>query len=171
MVIHDKQRLFAMGSPCFFGVVGSDSDVTDFSWSVAGDAVNAVVRTVRGKKMRSEQGVFDEIAAALQFPYCFGENWDALDECINDLSWLPGDAYVFFLLDAVKLLDSENLDQIKIFFRIFNNACKEWSCPIALGEPWDRPGKPFHIVLQTSLADAACLKNRISAAGVTFVDL
>jgi hypothetical protein len=29
-----------------------------------------------------------EFAASFQFPYYFGENWPAFDECINDLSWL-----------------------------------------------------------------------------------
>ena len=28
-------------------------------------------------------------AAALQFPDWFGHNWDALADCITDLSWLP----------------------------------------------------------------------------------
>lgn len=53
--------------------------------TVAASAINGwrdsglVVRTVRGRKMRSRQGLFDEFAAALQFPLYFGENADAFD--------------------------------------------------------------------------------------------
>jgi hypothetical protein len=47
------------------------------------------VRIVRGRKMRGYQGLFDEFSAALQFPWYFGENGNAFDECLADLSWLP----------------------------------------------------------------------------------
>ncbi|MFD7158495.1 barstar family protein [Kribbella sp. NPDC059898] len=32
----------------------------------------------------SVAGLFDEFAATLQFPYCFGENWDGLGDCVSD---------------------------------------------------------------------------------------
>jgi len=35
------------------------------------------VRLVRGHKSRAVDGLFDEFAAALQFPYYFGANWAA----------------------------------------------------------------------------------------------
>src|ERR1051326_1670912 len=53
-----------------------------------------VMRRIRGHKAKTTAALFDEMAAALQFPSYFGENWNALDECLNDLEWLPGDAYV-----------------------------------------------------------------------------
>lgn len=47
------------------------------------------IRAVRGRKMRTVHGLFDEMAAALQFPYYFEENWAAFDECLADMDWLP----------------------------------------------------------------------------------
>ena len=32
-------------------------------------------------------GVFDGMAQALDFPDWFGHNWDALEDCLGDLSW------------------------------------------------------------------------------------
>lgn len=34
------------------------------------------------------------IATALRFPDWFGHNWDALADCLADLSWLPAPGYV-----------------------------------------------------------------------------
>src|SRR6266705_1900430 len=37
----------------------------------------------------SKAELLAELAQRLHFPGYFGMNWDALDECIHDLSWLP----------------------------------------------------------------------------------
>jgi hypothetical protein len=59
-----------------------------YGWS----ETRLVVRTLRGVKMQTVQQLFDEFAAALQFPWYFGENWAAFDECLTDLAWLPPEA-------------------------------------------------------------------------------
>lgn len=35
-----------------------------------------------------------------QFPEYFGRNWDAVDECLADLSWLPAKGYCCILHSA-----------------------------------------------------------------------
>ncbi|QIS02446.1 hypothetical protein F5X71_09020 [Nocardia brasiliensis] len=45
---------------------------------------------VRGQRMRTTTELFAEFAAAFQFPWYFGQNWAAFDECMTDLDdWLP----------------------------------------------------------------------------------
>jgi hypothetical protein len=41
--------------------------------------------------VRSKQKLFAIYAKALHFPRYFGWNWDAFEECLLDLSWLPPD--------------------------------------------------------------------------------
>jgi hypothetical protein len=44
----------------------------------------------------NKQILLQLIAAALHFPSYFGFNWDALEECLSDLSWLgPGDVVIW----------------------------------------------------------------------------
>lgn len=38
---------------------------------------------------RSKEKVLGILSHALHFPRYFGWNWDALEECLGDLSWLP----------------------------------------------------------------------------------
>jgi len=37
----------------------------------------------------SKEHLLEELSNRLRFPDYFGSNWDALEECIRDLSWLP----------------------------------------------------------------------------------
>jgi hypothetical protein len=46
-----------------------------------------VVRIPAG--IRSKQKLLAILAQKLRFPGYFGGNWDALEECLADLSWLP----------------------------------------------------------------------------------
>ena len=48
------------------------------------EASGVAVRFLRGAKCRTGAGLFDECAAALQFPATFGHNWDALADCLED---------------------------------------------------------------------------------------
>lgn len=43
---------------------------------------------IRGKRCKTEDDFFHEISASFQFPYYFGENWAAMDECLCDLEWI-----------------------------------------------------------------------------------
>lgn len=39
-------------------------------------------------KARGKEKLLSVLAAKLRFPSYFGHNWDALEECLRDLSWL-----------------------------------------------------------------------------------
>ena len=47
-----------------------------------------VVRIPAGA--RGKEKLLGALAGKLRFPAYFGRNWDALDECLRDLSWLGG---------------------------------------------------------------------------------
>jgi len=50
----------------------------------------------------------NECSAVLQFPWYFGENWPAFDECIRDLSWLPADVYTLIITDSLAVLSEQD---------------------------------------------------------------
>jgi len=108
------------------------------------------VRTVRGSKMRTEARLFDEFAAALQFPAYFGENWSALDDCLTDLDWLPPEAgYVLVVTEPLQVLEASP-ESLPALVRCMTSVWAEWAAPVTLGESWDRQGVAFHTVLATT---------------------
>ena len=127
-----------------------------------------VVRVVRGRKMSTWQGGFDEFAAALQFPMYFGENFDAFAECIGDLGWLPRQSgYVIVITEPDEVLADAGAEALSTMVSLLTAAWEEWARPIAQGEWWDRPAVPFHVVLQSGVADAADVTGRWVAAGAS----
>lgn len=43
---------------------------------------------LEGKNMQNEESLHNEFSTKLNFPDYYGKNWDALNDCISDLSWL-----------------------------------------------------------------------------------
>jgi hypothetical protein len=93
----------------FFLLEGSDAALDPFTLR---HAEGRAVRLIRGRKCHTKQAFFDEVGAALQFPYYFGENWDAFDECINDLTWLPAQEYILIISNAEQLLMNDPAKQL-----------------------------------------------------------
>lgn len=117
------------------------------NWSAA----NLTARITRGRKMRSLGGLFDEFAAAWQFPLYFGENRDAFDETLADLDSVdPRAGIVVVITEPEQVLIDAETSNLRWLVDSFSSAASVWSSPIESGEWWDRPGVPFHVVLAFS---------------------
>jgi hypothetical protein len=162
----DVERFLHAKAPHLHLLVATLSAAYDLMWSwQRTDGKRVVVRALRGHKMRTTARLFDECAAALQFPDYFGENWDALDECLADLEWLEGDAYIIVITTAQHLLDGEQPEKLKLFLELLEDTAREW------GDPKERdpkrPPKPFHVVLQCSEEDAPTVRARLKTVGTS----
>lgn len=51
-------------------------------------AQGMTTRLLRCGQFGDEAGMLAEFAAAFQFPWYFGQNWHAFDECFGELDWL-----------------------------------------------------------------------------------
>jgi hypothetical protein len=139
--------LLSTKPPYFHYLADSDSNVCDFMLKLSRTENKSwQTRSIRGAKMQTTADLFDEVSAALQFPYYFGENWSALDECIQDLSWLPAEAYVLFISKPGLILEKEDRDDLKSFLKILDEAAGNWSVPIVDNVAWARPAIPFHVI-------------------------
>jgi len=64
------------------------------------------------------------IGVALHFPDWFGHNWDALADCLADMSWRPAPGYVIFL-DHAAHLPGAVAAELAIVLDIFADAARE----------------------------------------------
>lgn len=72
------------------------------------------------------------IAASLSFPAWFGENWDALEDCLADLSWRESDGNVLVVEGFQSLAAEDRGVLIDVM--------------ICAAEFWAGRGKPFFAV-------------------------
>jgi hypothetical protein len=85
-----------------------------------------------GSKMRTVDGLFSEYQRGFLFPEYFGRNWNAFDECIRDLEWLPARKYVTIISRADQLL-SKDWAEITTYLRKIQSAGQTWPTTAGLG--------------------------------------
>jgi hypothetical protein len=159
----DVHSLFRAAPPFLHQWAAPLPQAYEFAWSIQQSPGRlAVVRAIRGAKSRSASDLFDEIGAALQLPDYFGENWNALSECLTDLEWLPGDAYLLVVTQSELLLDREP-NELPTLLKVLEGAAHDW----ATAEDSQENARPFHVVFQAEAASAAKFEARVRATGRT----
>src|ERR1041384_1061341 len=63
------------------------------------------------------------IGAQLGFPAWFGENWDALEDCLTDLSWREGDGHVL-VLEQFHFLP---VDELGVLIDVLTSTAQFWA--------------------------------------------
>jgi RNAse (barnase) inhibitor barstar len=76
-------------------------------------------------EVSDKQGLLDTLARRLEFPEWFGDNWDALEDCLMDLSWLDAPGYVIVLRDCDELIE-QNPDDFIVAIEVFDGAAAFW---------------------------------------------
>ena len=149
--------------PWLHVLLAGESDAGDALWALERSSEKRTVcRVVRGHKATTKPAFFDECAAAWQFPYYFGENWDAFEECLTDLQWLPAEAYVFCVTQAVHLLEKEPSDRQHRLLLVLQRIAKEWGQSTR-----SRRAPVFHVLLQCTAEEKPSLDQRLQAAAVS----
>lgn len=87
---------------------------------------NVTFRAIRGHRTPAKIALLRETAAALQFPSYFGENLDALEECLADFGIPESRRTVVILTNADKALEGRD-DDFKAYLAIWKDVLKERS--------------------------------------------
>ena len=76
--------------------------------------------------------LFNAFASALEFPAWFGQNWDALEDCLGDLSWRAAEGHVLMVLHHDRLPK----DDLGVLLDVLASSAEYWAAR----------GKPFFAV-------------------------
>jgi Barstar (barnase inhibitor) len=90
-----------------------------------GSALSLVKIRAHGK-----EALLKAMAAALDFPDWFGQNWDALEDCLSDLSWREAAGHVLLFEQA------GDDDDVGVLADVLRSAAEYWA----------GRGKPFFAV-------------------------
>ena len=70
-----------------------------------------------------KDALMERVSLALGFPRWFGGNWDALEDCLTDLSWSTAGGHVLLIEGAGEM----NGDERGIFIDILASAAAAWA--------------------------------------------
>lgn len=111
--------------------------------SPPGDVLDLVI-DLGGCSDKAE--LLERFASALHFPPWFGHNWDALSDCLTDLSWFPARRYRITLSrpQDLRAADPESLATV---LEILQEAAEFWAeegvaFDLALSETPPPPAAP-----------------------------
>ena len=85
-----------------------------------------------GGQLRRKHDVLRALARGLKFPDYFGWNWDALEECLRDLSWFTAPGGIVLLHEHMPLTDAA---QRNIYLAILKLAQAESRTPLRVVFP------------------------------------
>lgn len=76
----------------------------------------------RISSVKNKDQLLSELALTLNFPNYFGHNWDALNECINDLHWIENKKITLIHENIPDLKFSD----LQIYIEILKDAVLQW---------------------------------------------
>lgn len=163
LLLRRRPALLERCQPGVF-VVESAAATLDFAAEAMHNGL--FVAWIDGERIAGQADFLALAARTLKFPDYFGYNWDAFEECLRDLEWLPARGYVL-VLDGYARFARSDPKNWTIALEILEEAVNTWSLTetpmyVLLQGPEDAaPGIPeFRCALQATapgLADRRAL--------------
>jgi hypothetical protein len=114
--------------PSTVTAAGNAMSVLDFMAKVR--QFDILIFQLDGRKMETDQALFEEFRSALDVGEYFHGNWDGLDEVVRDLTWVPTSAGFIVLIWHSEHVLRKEAGSRKILLSILESASRYWMEPI-----------------------------------------
>lgn len=101
----------------------TNEDIAPLSAAMRDAALRVTTIDLQG--CNDKRTLLARVAAQLDFPQTFGGNWDALLDCLRDLSWMQANGYALFFSDADGLMAGAEKD-FETLLDVLDDASKSW---------------------------------------------
>jgi hypothetical protein len=78
-----------------------------------------------GRELATKAEFLEASARALRFPSYFGQNWDAFEESLNDMSWAPAQGYLV-VFDGAGQFARTQPDEFAVALGILRESVRRW---------------------------------------------
>lgn len=116
----------------------------EFVEGVPVDLPGFQIVTLEGLRCETKHSLLSEYTRMFGFPSYFGGNWDAFEECLSDLEWIPATGYLTLIKNGERVLCHQE-DEYVTLIDILQNIGRGWSLPHP--ETLQQPPRPFHTLL------------------------
>ncbi len=134
-----------------------------------GISSNGYIAIIDGNTISDKNKLLQSFSEALAFPNYFGYNWDAFEECINDLEWLDASSYIIVLKNPENMNIGAHDHQILL--EILNNASRAWMEGRQHNARFSTNPTPFHIILAVDQGQIGRVKKILGSSGIKEVDV
>ena len=101
----------------------------------AAQALGLAVRKLDAASIKTKSQFLGLLGRALTFPSWYGRNWDALEDCLTDLSWIE-DGGLLVEVEGYATYAQADPDGFAILLDIFKTSA----------EYWRSEGRPFWVI-------------------------
>lgn len=104
--------------------------------------------SLNGAAISNKAEFLQAIATAMSFPDYFGQNWDALEDCLTDLDWLNGDRFVLLYEQPDRFAQADP-SEWQVALDILRSAV----------DYWRTKNRPFSVLFKGSHTDLVGLES------------
>lgn len=107
---------------------------------------DSFITAIDGNQCNTIESFLEEIGRAFSFPDYYGQNVNALNDCINDLDWIPKDNYILIINNFESLI-SDNKKDREDMIDFLGEISEQWkNVPNYDGEDESRKKADFKII-------------------------
>lgn len=164
----DATALVRVGPPTAVIIPGSWREVVTLQIGMEESHTDTNFVHLRAAKMRTVAGFLSELAAVMQFPIWFGENWDALEDILRDRAGFAGTVIAIYNAEQL-LADGTAADRVN-FAEAMERCNRYWLDDDDEREEDAADDEGFHLLCQVPEGELGDFRARWSIAGLTIAD-
>ncbi|MEU5880964.1 barstar family protein [Spirillospora sp. NPDC047279] len=95
-------------------------------WAGRAERAGLRVFALDGRTVRDKESFLRRCAEVFEFPDWFGANWDALEDCLTDLSWAPAPKGYLIGYESWNDLAEADQGSFRTALDVFAEAVESW---------------------------------------------